>query len=722
AVVTEFEESAEPAAAVAIETGAPDQTETMKTAEADVEGPLQLVCPKCDGDLVLMPEHIGVEGACVWCETKIVAARSGMDGEVRVFPLFQPDEAKPAAVEPVKEPFPQETSEAKEEVPQADDMVSRAKVDPAPSMLDSMPDTGFGEAPPVPATDKEETSDWSSGFDEPAKETASEVDAAPGAGFGEIPSGFGDTPEVNIEAPEKPESAEVPAEANAADEMPAGFDAGSPFSGDSAPSESDLPAPEKEQPEMPAGFGQPSGFDGTVPAVTPDEEAAPAKIEPDPATLAPEGFSNGFSADPFGEAMSAPKQEENPSSADPGPAPEYSEAWGAAPEADAQANDAPPSGFSETPFADAAPGAVETPEATASEVETGDEAAPGFSEPAPWGPPTAAEGEESVSAPAKEMLEAPAGFAAGFDEAPSKLETAEEGNEPLWASDEAPAPLWDESDAPKAEAAPAASEETASAFGSGFAIPASENDSFPSEVEAAPASDPDPIFSDEEKPQESAEDEIASWGDASAETESAPALESASTEAASVAEKGPQPAPPVEEKPQLFAESDKSNSGPSLFGAPAEASASGPPSLPETPANDAATAENKKAAGLFGAAPTVTSQPLGAKPAKKKGKGMIVMLVILLGLVCGAALASFVLPVDEYVSKARTFMEQKLNMATDVDPASFLSEMVTPDAAPEGFSAAPPAVATPEVPPMTPVLEGQAAPAAPAPTQAPGAQ
>jgi hypothetical protein len=61
------------------------------------------------------------------------------------------------------------------------------------------------------------------------------------------------------------------------------------------------------------------------------------------------------------------------------------------------------------------------------------------------------------------------------------------------------------------------------------------------------------------------------------------------------------------------------------------------------------------------AAPTqqVTSLPLGAKPKPKARKGFIVLMVVILGFASGAALASFVLPVERYVEAARSFMETK---------------------------------------------------------------
>lgn len=57
--------------------------------------------------------------------------------------------------------------------------------------------------------------------------------------------------------------------------------------------------------------------------------------------------------------------------------------------------------------------------------------------------------------------------------------------------------------------------------------------------------------------------------------------------------------------------------------------------------------------------PIVTSQPLGSRPKPKVRKSFLVLMVVLLGFACGAALASYVLPVDQYVKQGRAYMESK---------------------------------------------------------------
>ena len=74
------------------ELGNSERVENLERSEdANSDDPerrlLVLACPECQGQLTLQSEHLGVPGTCVWCETPIVAARSGTDGEVRIFGL-----------------------------------------------------------------------------------------------------------------------------------------------------------------------------------------------------------------------------------------------------------------------------------------------------------------------------------------------------------------------------------------------------------------------------------------------------------------------------------------------------------------------------------------------------------------------------------------------------------------------------------------------------------
>ena len=59
-------------------------SEAVEVAEPELEV-LEVLCPACKKALSLRREFLGIEGACVWCQTPIVAAACGLNGEVRIF-------------------------------------------------------------------------------------------------------------------------------------------------------------------------------------------------------------------------------------------------------------------------------------------------------------------------------------------------------------------------------------------------------------------------------------------------------------------------------------------------------------------------------------------------------------------------------------------------------------------------------------------------------------
>ncbi|MEM6277835.1 MAG: hypothetical protein AAF733_00045 [Verrucomicrobiota bacterium] len=693
---------------------------------ASEEEPLPLHCPKCNGELVLMPQHIGVEGSCVWCDTKIVAARSGKDRQVRVFALFQPADEKPA--ESTKEepapkefaPVPEAASDpVMEEVPEVDGMVSRAKMEPAPMGPET---AGFAseEESKTPA-EEAPANDWSGGFDRTPEESApaEETEKEDAVAAGDFPAGF----EASADS--------APVDSFAGD---SGFPEGFGSSPAVEESETSTDLPESKTEEVPDGFGAPGGFASEAAASMDAALNAEASVEPEMSA----GFADGFSAGTYSGDESeevAEERDEKPAA----PA-EISESWGAM-----EPSDEAPAGFSASPFVDAtSPTEDLSPLPTAApEQDSPEGATSGFSEPTPWGPPTAVEPKDASTekAPVPELQGEKSDFGAGFGAAPPESGPAEEEASSLWgdsdssheqaawgaASEEKPAEP-ETSPERSSDAAPAALEEAATGFGSGFEIPASDSASFSADMGTTSVeslSEDDAIFSDGEA--SSPENETESWGSETTpqpegtpetlgpkEEDSEPIFESTPD---------PEPAESPEEKPQLFGGKSNDDSGSSLFGSPSSSEkASGPPPLQngeeaseDTPA--------KSGNGLFSNnAPQVTSQPLGSKPARKKGKGLIVLLVIILGLVCGAALASFVLPVDEYVAKAQSFMKEKLNMEPDVDPAAFLSEMIVPGAsepAAPGLQPAPAAMqpapqATPPASPVPATPQVTTTPAAPA--------
>ena len=85
-----------------------------------------------------------------------------------------------------------------------------------------------------------------------------------------------------------------------------------------------------------------------------------------------------------------------------------------------------------------------------------------------------------------------------------------------------------------------------------------------------------------------------------------------------------------------------------------------PPTIPALPQVQEPTFSSI-ANPIEASAPNVVSEPLGFKPKPKVRKGFIVLMVVIVGFAAGAALASFVLPIDEYVQTARALMEEKFN-------------------------------------------------------------
>lgn len=113
-------------------------------------------------------------------------------------------------------------------------------------------------------------------------------------------------------------------------------------------------------------------------------------------------------------------------------------------------------------------------------------------------------------------------------------------------------------------------------------------------------------------------------------------------------------APPMETTPAAPAMSEASTLPVSM------------PSLPRTQEPTFSSIANP----IEASAPNVVSEPLGSKPKPKVRKGFIVLMVVIVGFAAGAALASFVLPIDEYVQAARSLMEAKFNPGSTIEQLS----------------------------------------------------
>ncbi len=569
--------------------GAPEN-ETAAPVSEDPEAILHLACPECEGALVLKRRHLGIEGACVWCHTPIVAAESGRDGSIRIFPILG-----------VRVP----TESVKEEValPEATAATGTA-LSPAPSMEEPSSWTEPEPAvPPAPA-DLSESKVSISGEDEPP-----------------VPSGFV-SPATNF-AKESvsdfaPEASPAPYETGS-DPMEGGFVANDPPDLDSlyetggfvaplANARSALPETSpilaKEIPSsgfeapatIPAGFGsflqsaqplpasEPSaGFSGptpwgppvrpTVTAASPPKSVTPAVPEPDdaPPSALPDGFIPSMTV----------------------PAPSQTPTWESAfgrPSATAAAPDSEPDSTFATAFG--------SPFCTGS-ADSGKGASPftDFSAEAPQ----ASSAPEPAVDPKASFLASSTAFSTGSS-AWSKSASSGRG---LFDGLGHPGQL---------------------PWGTAPAVPADEAPSTlpPSSPEPGPAPEPETAFISDPV------GFVNPFGEVPTPAGASPFPSLAQTTA------------PLQAAPAIFVAAT-----PLL-----------PQSTPTAPAFSAASplASNEPTAAPV---PQVTSLPLGAKPKPKVRKGFIVLIVVILGFASGAALASFVLPVERYVEAARSFMEAK---------------------------------------------------------------
>jgi len=608
-----FEESREEEAAEPVNREE-DGKDPVEEVDSDL---LHLHCPSCEEELVLRKEHVGVEGACVWCDTKIVAARSGLEGEVKVFAL---------------EPIPAKTPETTEE--------------------DSSPETS--------ATEELQSESIESFSDaEAEKEKAQEVDpleegvdsAKPAVGelSDGFASGWGDAPEALASQEEEPKDSTQETE-------PAPAFAG--WSGMNSPEPA--PVSTEESAEIPAGFG--------------DLETENEAPEPDPTADFSGGFSDwGETPEAAAEAKpeAAVKEDAIPTAlpGDEGPAPVGFGDLDFSPESTedpAPSESAVADGFAPSPFSG------DTPPAPA-EKGSLPEAPVGFdAAPTPMSP----------ESPAQDPLETV--FGSDFEKGDAGQEKSEEmslargwegsiGSSDQPSIDLAPLPVPEEpfaaptaAENPSSPEAPAISD----GFGASSGFSMGETSAF---ADAAPQESP--FFTDAAEPFSPASDSASAdslFSESPAETAS-PFSDSPATESA----------------PSPFSESSFAEAPSSPFGEAApspftETPAQVPPSLPggDTSPNEAPETQ----ASLTPAPGQADSEPYSLagekKRSKKKGprKGLVIFLVVLIGFVCGAALASFVLPVDQYIVEARAFMEQKFNPEGAVLNQDLLLPGTTPGA------------------------------------------
>lgn len=630
---------------------------------AAINDSLHLHCPKCEGELVLRREHLGVEGACVWCGIQIVAAESGLDRQVRVFPVFQPSLPKAAPQNPSPEVGGENSKEAVEllsdtgkEMPEKG---SAALLDSAIEKLADMPVESVSDEPdidqqfePNPVSDTEFTgqaASWSgmTSFPEPEGSPALDEGVPSFSSFPDLAE------EVELPAMNSDSSTIESFPANDLETvnesasdlgMPDSWSAGFP---DQVPGETDGPSgsgsPDLEFSADEAGFGIPS-FDNV-----PDEQqstnfdsemsASPGKQEERPSIESftgdasasdekeelPEGFSSAFSS------QQKPSEDGVMPLSDPSPeAPRESTSYDAPPA---------PMGFGELI------GAPDHPSGNAVEESSSLDGSPAPASFFTTGPSPAEDTTEEkvLPEPSPLAVELPVedvhidmpepGSAAGGFSIPSST-----GLESFSAF----APSTDE-----APVSPGDSTELAAGE------PPSPVDSFPTKLNEAEESGSFPT----------------SWGGEDTSTDSDAAVAETPVASENSLEEpvsSLQAAPTLAEedtgmeKSAFLPEAGSASAGANLFGTAVS--------------TDSQEDKNETVGGADHFAPVsnVEKSPIGEikapapdsgkeAPGRKPRKGLVIFLVILIGFVSGAAAASFFLPVEKYVLKAQAFMESKFN-------------------------------------------------------------
>ncbi len=730
-----------------------DAPTTLVPADPAPNEQITLSCPKCEGELTLMRQHLGVEGNCVWCQLPIVAAASGADGHVRIFPLQSdavalessaPEEAVAeekeevaAGLATVDEPETEAVA-VEEEAPKAEEAAApdqEVTLEEKVAEEVAIDEVASDEADPV-ELEVEVTDEGAS--EEVAEEKVDE-EAIPD-GFAEVTHGDVSIADMVPEEEEAPEEASsekefiTESEKAESEEMPVTIDS---FQSPAADPEPSFLAPTGDLPPL---APLPTGFQDSLPD---------SPVEEEPQDVVPSGFASAmpapvsdFEVDLVSPFDSRDEQNFAPTEWDPNPTP--SSGLAGLPEP-VKEDVVVPSGFTSIAPApapatevddapvemDAAPAADEFasfpfPAADPDPVVENDEVPSGFNSPVPWGAPIAPANDKPVAdepvmdVPASEVV--PSDFTApaevvssgGVEKASepwavlppmpesevdaspmvpeTNLESAQEPSGFVERKDEteaaamsgfAPSTGLDDAPQPLPSFPPASDSEGIS----GFDVPSSvqEGNSFGSfemsqddSVSGLPAPQMD------SKPDVELKPDVAFGSPApSGFTDPEPEKDEAAEQGFGVslmnpAEDSSSPSPfsnspfatfsndeateVVEETPEVVAEET-----------PEEKKL--PPPLSEVvPVNKIPEPEG----------PRVESKPLGSiSPKKKSRKGFIIFMVILVGFVCGGALATFVLPVDEYVAAARSYMEGKFSVEGEMPPVGIdLPAVINPEEAP----------------------------------------
>ncbi len=578
----------------------PVEEEAEPVAE-DESAPITVECPACHEELTLMRVHLGVEGACVWCERPIVATQTG-EGKVGVF-LLASSAPEPTAQ---SEAGSESISEAKEEEPKAEEQseeVIEAEIVQDKEEISDEEGKASMEVPlfqelenmsleslenlTVQDFDEEPTIQSEIEMELPGQKKDEEDDADAGPVEMEIEA------EIVVEEPEsetKEEQAEDSVNESAFEPITV-----SPAESVDAPDSEDAEEPDKEGPKEDSSFKIPDALLG----------AAAAPVE--------NGFANMPSAS-FAPFPSADAPTESGSSEEEKP----KESSEQEPESLFPELDAGPADMA-SPFAP-----IEDPAGETATVLT---------------PPPPKDDDPGSAEPSF--------FQPASDEFPASQESSFVPSEP----ESFAAPVTEPKNPFEIDSEPSAESDMS---GNSFSAET------PKDVEPEPAFSDNSLFSgpttDDKEERSEPDPPLHAFAAAAApanafESEPANPFEPDSTES--------ETAPPVgEEASGTEAESEVNDV---TAGEPVESEG--------TSTED----EAKQAVQLPGAeGPLPTPAP--APPIKKADDGLRVppkvkvTMIVLLGLIAGIGIASFFLPVEQYVEKAKLVMAEKFSKQIGLDP------------------------------------------------------
>ena len=584
---------------------------------------LTVNCPSCERGLTLQPEHLGIPGSCVWCETPIIAAISGVDHSVGVFRLA------------VEEPETIETSDSPEK-PAAE--IEHSKLADLP-----VPKTETPEANEPKSKEKEEVAD------SPVVDDSKE-EVEPVATESQLESETEPDQSTEDSNPTDISDADTPEAVEAISETKNNFPWNSPTgSKNKGSSQHDVPTPiEVDSKLLLDEITDPESVVETSDASL--AVAPPFEVLPDPNKAEKTEVKDSSS-----EVTSVPPKLDSPN-LNSKTATEYSQ----------QNTEAP------APVKQAASPFFDPPQAQADKPDQNEPEAEPISAASPFAPP--AEKNETPTQPA-EPATGPVDEASPFAPKATQNQTSETGTQFKAVSPFDPLPETDEV---------AAADETnpppipaASPFGSTEATPA-EDDVAPTIKWVSPFGLP---TTETITPLSDSKDPLPELAMAAVIDSAAPVYEAPAKDA-----------PPAKSLPWDLKEKSpppaKTDSVEAIEPVPALDVQGTEEALP--PVNDAPEVDAKKAPASDSA--PVKKPRLRKKKSSSKRSGTAITIA-LLGLISGAGIASFFLPVGGYIENAKSSWAEWLDTKIEVENKQEQEALTTPANEPVAIPAPAPASA-----------------------------